>query len=58
LAYDRDEFYLLMKRNGYFDFYRQYINFTYDSTFNSSVVDVKMTIDNPAGKNGTPGLYH
>ncbi len=54
LAHDRDELYLLMKRNGYFDFYRQYINFTSDSTFNSSVVDVKMTIDNPAGKKEHP----
>jgi outer membrane protein insertion porin family len=27
LAYDRDEFYLVMKRNGYFDFFRQYISF-------------------------------
>lgn len=50
LAHDRDELYLLMKRNGYFDFYRQYINFNYDSTFNNSVVDVKMFIDNPPGK--------
>jgi outer membrane protein insertion porin family len=50
LAYDRDEFYLIMKRNGYYDFYRQYINYTYDSTFRSSVVDIKMIIDNPAGK--------
>jgi outer membrane protein insertion porin family len=50
LAYDRDEFYLIMKRNGYYDFYRQYINFAYDSTFRSSVVDITMTIDNPIGK--------
>jgi len=54
LAYDRDEFYLIMKRNGYFDFYRQYINFTYDSTFRSSVVDIKMIIDNPIGKSSHP----
>lgn len=54
LAHDRDELYLLMKRNGYFDFYRQYINFNYDSTFNSSVVDIKMLIDNPAGKTEHP----
>jgi outer membrane protein insertion porin family len=54
LAHDRDELYLLMKRNGYFDFYRQYINFNYDSTFNSSVVDIKMMIDNPAGKTEHP----
>ncbi|WP_299588822.1 BamA/TamA family outer membrane protein [Mucilaginibacter sp.] len=54
LAYDRDEFYLIMKRNGYYDFYRQYINFQYDSTFKSSVVDIKMIIDNPAGKSSHP----
>jgi hypothetical protein len=50
LAYDRDEFYQVMKRNGYYDFYRQYINYNYDTTFNSSVVDVKMIISNPEGK--------
>lgn len=50
LAYDRDEFYLVMKRHGYFDFYRQYIRYDYDSTFNSGVVDVKMIISNPTGK--------
>ena len=54
LAHDRDEIYLLMKRNGYFDFYRQYVNFNYDSTFNSSVVDIKMIIDNPKGKTEHP----
>lgn len=54
LAYDRDEFYLIMKRNGYYDFYRQYINYTYDSTFRSSVVDIKMFIDNPVGKSAHP----
>jgi outer membrane protein insertion porin family len=54
LAYDRDEFYLIMKRNGYYDFYRQYINFTYDSTFRSSVVDMKMIIENPVGKSAHP----
>jgi len=54
LAYDRDEFYLIMKRNGYYDFYRQYINFNYDSTFNKSVVDLVMIIDNPIGKAAHP----
>jgi outer membrane protein insertion porin family len=57
LAYDRDAFFQVMKRNGYFDFYRQYINFAYDSTFNSSVVDLTMIIDNPADKNSHP-TYH
>lgn len=54
LAYDRDEFYQIMKRNGYYDFYRQYITFTYDSTFRSNVVDIKMIIDNPVGKTAHP----
>ncbi len=57
LAYDRDAFYQVMKRNGYFDFYRQYINFNYDSTFNSSVVDLTLIIDNPADKKAHP-TYH
>ena len=54
LAYDRDEFFQIMKRNGYFDFYRQYINFNYDSTYNNSIVDIKAVIDNPAGKSAHP----
>jgi len=54
LAYDRDEFYMIMKRNGYYDFYRQYINYNYDTTFRSSVADIKMIIDNPAGKTAHP----
>lgn len=54
LAYDRDEFYQVMKRNGYYDFYRQYINYNYDTTFNNSVVDLKLTIDNPEGKKEHP----
>ncbi len=54
LAYDRDEFYQVMKHNGYYDFYRQYINYNYDSTFNNSVVDIKLLIDNPDGKDAHP----
>jgi outer membrane protein insertion porin family len=50
LAYDRDQFYQVMKRNGYFDFYRQYISYTPDSNYNKSVVDLAMIIDNPEGK--------
>ena len=58
LAYDRDEFYQVMKRNGYFDFYRQYITFNYDSTFRSSVVDIKNDYHQPCREIGTSGLYH
>ncbi|MFD2873993.1 BamA/TamA family outer membrane protein [Mucilaginibacter ximonensis] len=54
LAFDRDAFYQEMKRNGYYDFYRQYINYTADSTYNSGVVDLTMFIDNPADKNAHP----
>ena len=54
LASDRDEFYLVMKRNGYYDFFRQYITYTTDSTFNNSVVDVKIVIDNPIDKTAHP----
>ena len=50
LSYDRDQIFTLMKRNGYFDFYRQYISYDYDTVFNSSVADVKMIIANPPGK--------
>ncbi|MFD0764044.1 BamA/TamA family outer membrane protein [Mucilaginibacter lutimaris] len=54
LAYDRDQFFQVMKRNGYYDFYRQYITFLPDSSFNKSVVDLVMTIDNPADKKAHP----
>jgi hypothetical protein len=57
LASDRDAFYQLMKRNGYYEFYRQYVTFEYDSTFNKSVVDVKMVVTNPVGKSAHP-VYH
>ncbi|HTI57912.1 BamA/TamA family outer membrane protein [Mucilaginibacter sp.] len=54
LAYERDGIYTLMKRNGYYDFLRQYITFDADTTFNKSVADVKMIIDNPQGKSTHP----
>jgi outer membrane protein insertion porin family len=54
LAAERDEMYLLMKRNGYYDFFRQYISFNSDTTFNKSIADVQMIIDNPPGKSAHP----
>jgi outer membrane protein insertion porin family len=54
LAYDRDQFYTLMKRNGYFDFYRQYVNYNYDTTFNKSAVDLIFIVDNPNDKPAHP----
>jgi hypothetical protein len=57
LSYDRDAFYTVMKENGYYDFYRQYINYNCDTSLRSSVVDVIITIDNPEGKSAHP-IYH
>jgi outer membrane protein insertion porin family len=54
LASDRDEIYQLMKRNGYYDFLRQYIIFNSDTTYNSRVANVTMIINNPAGKSSHP----
>lgn len=50
LAYDREQFYQLMKRNGYYDFYRQYVNFSVDTALNKGLVDVLMVVDNPENK--------
>ncbi len=50
LAYDRDEFLQVMKRNGYFDDIRKDFNYNTDTTYKSSVADIKIVIDNPADK--------
>ncbi|MBW4889357.1 BamA/TamA family outer membrane protein [Mucilaginibacter sp. HMF5004] len=52
LAYDRDQVYQLMKRNGYYEFYRQYVYFEFDTTKNAA--NVKMFITNPDGKKQHP----
>ncbi len=52
LAYDREQFYQLMKRNGYYDFYRQYIGFSVDTALNNGLVNVDLVVDNPAKKDG------
>ncbi len=54
LAAARDEIYLLMKQNGYYDFLRQYISFKSDTSLNSGKVDVVMEIDNPIGRANHP----
>lgn len=54
LAYERDQIYMVMKRNGYYDFLRQYITFDSDTTFGKSVADVKMIIANPPDKSSHP----
>lgn len=47
LAYEREEIYKLMKRNGYYDFVRPYVRFEPDSNQNNNQVSVKLVIDNP-----------
>lgn len=54
LTYDRDQIYTLMKQNGYFDFYRQYVEYEVDTVFNRSVADIKMIVKNPVGKKEHP----
>ncbi len=54
LAYDRDGIYQLMKRNGYFDFLRQYVTYDVDTSLHNSQVDIKMIVDNPPGKAAHP----
>lgn len=50
LAYEREQIYLLMKRNGYYDYLRQYMRPTVDTNFNKGVADVKIAISNPANQ--------
>jgi len=50
LAYDREQFYQLMKRNGYYDFYRQYVSFSVDTALAKGLVDVQLVVDNPTDK--------
>lgn len=50
IAFEREQIYLLMKQNGYFDFLRQYVRPTVDTNFNSGVADIRLAILNPQGK--------
>ncbi|HET8828840.1 MAG TPA: BamA/TamA family outer membrane protein [Pelobium sp.] len=50
IAYEREQIYLLMKKNGYFDFLRQYVRPTVDTNFNSGVADMQLAIINPQDK--------
>ncbi|RWU10041.1 translocation and assembly module lipoprotein TamL [Pedobacter chitinilyticus] len=47
LAYEREEIYTLMRRNGYYDFVRPYVRFEPDSNKNNNKVSVKLIIENP-----------
>nr|WP_294897451.1 BamA/TamA family outer membrane protein [uncultured Pedobacter sp.] len=50
IAYEREQIYLLMKQNGYYDFLRQYVRPTVDTNFNKSVADISLAILNPPNK--------
>lgn len=50
IAYEREQIYLLMKQNGYFNFLRQYVRPTVDTNFNKGVADMRLAILNPQYK--------
>ena len=47
LANEREDIYLMMRRNGYYDFVRPYVRFSPDSNQNNNKVSVKLIVDNP-----------
>ena len=51
LAYEREQIFVMMKRNGYFDYVRQFVRFEVDTNLYSSQADLKMFLANPADKN-------
>ncbi|MES2873629.1 MAG: BamA/TamA family outer membrane protein [Bacteroidota bacterium] len=50
LAYEREQIYRLMKKNGYYDYLRQFVRFDVDSNLNSSQAKVIMYLANPTDK--------
>lgn len=50
LAFEREQIYRLMKKNGYYDYVRQYVRFDVDSNLSSSQADLRLFIANPNGK--------
>lgn len=47
LAFEREQIFRLMKRNGYYDYVRQYVRFDVDSNLYSSQADLRMFLANP-----------
>ncbi len=47
IAYEREQIYLLMKRNGYYEFVRPYVRAKIDTNLNASLADVEIQILNP-----------
>ncbi|WP_154286684.1 translocation and assembly module lipoprotein TamL [Pedobacter puniceum] len=47
IAYERDQIYNLMKKNGYYDFIRQYVRAEIDTNLNNNQANVTIQILNP-----------
>ncbi len=47
LSFERENIYLLMKENGYFDFVRPFVRVDIDTNFNNSQASVNLSILNP-----------
>ncbi len=47
IAYERDQIYSLMKKNGYYEFVRPHVRARIDTNLNSSQADVEIQILNP-----------
>lgn len=50
LSYEREQVYQMMKRNGYYDYLRQYVRFDVDTNLYSSQADLKLLLANPEDK--------
>lgn len=50
LAAERERIYMLMRRNGYYDYLRQYVRFEVDTNINQSQADIHLIMDNPENK--------
>lgn len=50
LAYEREQIYRLMKKNGYYDYVRQYVRFDVDSNLSDSHANLRLFIANPNEK--------
>lgn len=54
LSYEREQVYQMMKRNGYYDYLRQYVRFSVDTNLYSSQADLTLLLDNPVGRTEHP----
>ncbi|MEY3678699.1 MAG: hypothetical protein RI924_840 [Bacteroidota bacterium] len=55
LATERELIYQLMKKNGYYEYLRQYVRFEVDTMLNKAhTADLKLYLMNPVGKNSHP----